>query len=158
MTPQQTQWGYLETGMYLQDARGERWLVTGKRRGSGGGWQLRIRNDLGWEAQPERGFDDPVTLLVPTAEEQMSVLRETLGAEVIERRVFRLEELREHPDNKWVRYAIASHLLHFHHISISTTAHVENDDIEGLLEMHALEHAKPQPDWLPHVHVPTDQL
>lgn len=158
MIEQVTRWGYLEPGMYLRAGDGSTWRVDGKRRGANDGWELRIRNQAGQTSDVERGFDDDVTLLVPTHEEAESLIAAMLPVSGVRRKIVRMEEIATNPDSKWVRAALAAHLHNLHHVSISPTAHAENKSIADLVESHNLSHARPEPDWIAHVHVPSGDL
>ena len=149
-----TTWVMLEPGMYLQAADATIWRVDAKSYNVQlGAWVLRITDAAGNWADVGRPADAPVTVMVPTIDEAEMVVAQALPVAGVLRRVIRMEHIATHPDGKWVRAHLASHLLNLHHLSISATAHAENTDLAGLLEAHALAHARPEPDWIPHIHV-----
>ena len=153
MTPERAHWGALEPRMYLQAADGSIWRVDGKRRDVGdAGWTLLITNAAGQSVEVMRGYEDPVTVMVPTMEEAENLLLAALPVNGISRRVLPVEQIRTHPDTKLVRAALAGHLEVLHGISISPSAHAENGDIEGLIEAHNISHANPASVRIPHVH------
>lgn len=160
MKPVPTTWVMLEVGMYVQGTDGSVWRVDDKLYIMGGLWQFELVNRDLMRAIVSKRPDEPVTLMQPTHEdaEALLVAAGMVSPQGIERRFIRMEEFAAHPDTKWSRAALASHLLHQHGVSISPTAHVENKDMADLLEAHALAHSSNRPMIIAHVHVPPELL
>jgi hypothetical protein len=155
MQPFPTTWVSVDPGMYVQGTDGSVWRVDDKKWFPGRGeWHFSLASPDGrvaaFAAEPER----PATVLIPTMEEAEQVVTARLGVTGIQRRILPMEHLRTHPDTAGRRSMLAAHLLHIHGVSASPST--PGDDIEGLLETHALSHARPETVMIPHVH--TDQL
>lgn len=162
MIQQRSTWGMIEPTMYVQAGSGAAYKVLAKRYdldlAGPKPWQVRLVDQAGDTYDIFVDADDPVTLLVPTAEEAEQVVTRVLGGVVQQRKVIRMEEIRLNPDGQWARAAMAAHLLTMHHVSITTTAHKQNASMDDLVELHALEHANPGTSWVPHVHVASGDL
>lgn len=156
-----TSWWLIQPGMYVQDRTGGVWRIDGRRMAGtdeAPRLEFRMANRAGLIADVIVGHDEPVVVMVPTQEEAVALIARYLPVAGVQVRVIRMEEMYGTPDTKVHRRQIASHLLHDHGISISPTADAENDDIAGLLEIHAISHARPWEIRIPHVHVPIHEL
>lgn len=154
-------WFYVDVGTYVRSADGAAWRVDGKTRRPGapdGVWDFALTNASGQRHIASMELDAAVDILVPTMSEAEALIAARLPVSGVRRMVVALEELRTYPDSKWVRAAIAAHLLDLHGVSVSPTAHAENKDIADMLVAHAASHARPETVLVPHVHVPYSQL
>lgn len=160
MIPQQTTWGMIEPTMYVQAKDGVAYRVVAKRYHSAGlpPWQFRLIDAAGNTYDQWADADAIATLLLPTDEEAERMVEALLGGQTLHRKFVRMEEIRTAPDSQWARAAMAAHLLNMHHVSITTTAHKQNESMDELVELHALEHANPGSSWVPHVHVASGDL
>lgn len=160
MKPVPTTWVMLEPGMYVQGTDGSVWRVDEKRYTGGGIWWFALTNRRGELAHITKQPEDPATLMQPTHEdaEALLVAAGMVTKDGIQRRFIRMEDFAAHPDTKWARAALASHLLNQHGVSVSPTAHAENKSIADLLEAHALAHSSSTPMIIPHIHVPEELL
>ena len=159
MIQQSTTWFEVEPLMYVLGTDGSMWRVESRAPTYAGGiWTFKMINRQGQWVEVAKSFDDAVTVVVPTFDDAEATVLQILAVTGIQRRVIRMEDLATHPDNKWRRAHIAAHLLSMHHVSVSPSAHAENHDITDLIMQHNLAHASPGSTWVPHVHLPLDQL
>jgi hypothetical protein len=137
--------GNIEAGALIVDAEGGHWRVIERRIRLPKIALLITSGQRTFWATKEYG--DDVTLVDESHGRAVANVLSALGGTML------IDELPKGPDRPGVRSLYAAHLFHHHKVWVGSGSSVnEENTLQGLIELHALEHASPRPDWLPHEH------
>lgn len=137
--------GNIDTGALIVDAEGGFWRV-GDRRAQLPRIALLISNGE-YATWLEKHHDDEITLVDESHGRAVLAVVNALGGEIL------MDSLPSGPDKPSVRSIWAAHLRIHHGVWVGGGSNkTDEHTLQGLQELHALEHASPRDGWVPHTH------